>query len=62
MTVTTQLCCKSGGRFSFRLSIPYVGHEYIDGPDWNRKTSIKALDLLEKVYHIPRKQVRFRHI
>lgn len=62
MIVTTQVCCRSGDQFDIRLSIPYAGHEYIDGREWTRKTAKEALDLLEKVYHIPRKTIRFRHL
>jgi hypothetical protein len=49
----------------FRISFWVDGHhrrEYVprnDSETWTRKHSIKALNLLERVYRVNRKKVRF---
>lgn len=45
----------------FRLTIPGVGREFVKDEDggWTRRTARRALDLLENVYHIARRRVRF---
>lgn len=41
----------------------YKNHWFtLRSDDWNRETATEALDILEKVYHICRKNVRFKHV
>lgn len=57
MKVTVERC--SDGYY--RLTIPGVGRESVKDKDgcWTRRTASEALDLLEAVYRIPRRNVRF---
>lgn len=48
----------------YRLVFPWHGHvirEYVDGVCWTRAVAAEALDVLESVYHLPRRKVRFVH-
>jgi len=53
------------GSLRFRLSfyLPVLGYccEYVRAEQWNRKVATEALDLLQHVYGISRKNVRFIH-
>ena len=50
-------------RFRLVFKLPRIGHcvEYVRGESWNRLTASDALDLLQYVYGISRKNVRFIH-
>lgn len=78
MRVKVQECWGGNDRFYFRLLIPSYGRyipgqrfawghstpyvERISGERWNRRTASEALSLLESVYGIPRRVVRFLHV
>ena len=52
------------GKCWFRLVFPRGSswdHEGIPGYLWTRAMARQALDLLEVVYHLPRRKVRFVH-
>ena len=50
-----------GGKDEYqRLTLPDGSREIVREATWNRKAASKALDLLERVYLIPRKSVRFQ--
>ena len=54
--------CTAGGSHYFRLTIPQNGRyvrETIPCDYWSREAATCALDLLEKVYHMKRKNIRF---
>lgn len=64
MKVFVEACCGAGFRFHHRLVFPWHGRtlrESVDGCLWTRATAGQALDLLENVYHLPRRKVRFVH-
>lgn len=52
--------CWNGHKHYFRLTIPpKSSREFVVAEQWGRKEATEALDLLEYVYKIPRKSVRF---
>jgi len=64
MKVLVERCWSSSGGFWFHLRIPYhggVNRDSIPGSSWNRATARQALNLLENVYGLPRRKVRFVH-
>jgi hypothetical protein len=64
MKVFVEGCCGQGFRFYHRLLIPYRGRivrDRVSGYNWTRATARQALDLLEHVYGLPRRAVRFVH-
>lgn len=56
--------CNAGGDTYQRLTIPQSNgqsaRERINSESWNRAAEREALSLLENVYHIKRKTVRFQ--
>lgn len=62
MVVKVERCWAGGEKYYFLLTIPPNGsRERISGEKWTRETATEALDLLEKVYHFPRRNIRFYH-
>jgi len=59
MTVKVEACWGGGDNFYFRLTLPNGTREFVSGDTWNRSKASAARDLLENVYHIPRRNVRF---
>jgi len=59
MTVNVELECSGHGRYRFRLTLPTGEREFIGGDTWTRKSASAALDLLERLYHINRRSIRF---
>jgi hypothetical protein len=54
-----------GAQNAYRLSIPMCEREpaieFVRGDRWGRAQSKDALDLLEHVYGISRKKIKFQH-
>lgn len=48
--------------FRFRLPCTNLCVEYVRSEQWDKKTATEALDLLQYVYGINRRNVRFHHI
>lgn len=49
-----------GGGHTFRITLPDGSRESIRDPGgWDRKTASKVLDLLEHVYKLKRRSIRF---
>jgi hypothetical protein len=50
-------------RFRLTFNLPVIGHccEYVRGEQWDKKVASEALDMLQHVYGISRKNVRFMH-
>lgn len=64
MIVNVEACWPGHGVTSFRLRWTYRGIpacERVSGERWTRKVATEALDLLEQVYKLPRRSIRFRH-
>ena len=64
MKVFVEGCCGANFRFHHRLVFPWRGRwvrDSVDGYHWNRSTAGQALDLLDHVYDLPRRGVRFVH-
>ena len=64
MKIRVDACWGGGDHYYFRLAIPGElvlggGREVVYGDTWDRKTASKALDLLEHVYGVDRRRVRF---
>ena len=59
MKIKVESCWSGCDRFYFRLTLPHGGRERIEGETWTRETARRALDLLESVYHLPRRNIRF---
>jgi hypothetical protein len=57
MKIKTEAC--NGDKPYFRINIPGVGREYVMGEYWTRAVAKQALDLLERVYHLKRRNIRF---
>lgn len=55
--------CWNGKSSYYQITFPYLSkkvRERINKENWNRKAATEALDLLEKVYGLNRKNVRFK--
>lgn len=65
MKVKVEGCWSGGEKFSFRLTFKdrwgRWHREGVSGQDWTRKIASEALDILESLYNIPRRTVRFSH-
>lgn len=61
MQVRVERCWCGGEKFTFRLTMPDGSREFVPGETWTRATAAEALNLLEHVYHVPRRTVRFTH-
>ena len=59
MTVKVELCW-NGKRHKFRLTLPDGSREWSDFPYFNRPARVDALNLLENVYHLDRRKIRFQ--
>lgn len=49
----------------FRLTMPCGSREYVKNPDndwWDRGFATTALDILENLYDVTRRNVRFEHL
>jgi hypothetical protein len=64
MKVKVEACWSGGDNHYFRLTMPDGSRESVT-PDepmiWSRKTATEALNVLESVYHVERRKVRFDH-
>ena len=61
MRIQIERCWSGGDRFTFRLTLPDGAREYVRGEVWNQETATEALNLLERVYGLARRSVRFVH-
>jgi hypothetical protein len=61
MTIKVESCWSGGDKYAFRLTLPNGEREHIGGDKWTRFHASQALDLLESVYGLNRKNIRFRH-
>lgn len=62
MVVRVERCWGGGDKYYFRLTMPNGSRECISGEKWTRAVASEALDLLEGVYHLPRRNIRFYHV
>lgn len=53
--------CFNGHELYFRLTLPDGKRQSIMGDKWVRETSTIALDILERVYGLTRRNIRFIH-
>ena len=66
MKVYVEHCWGGNNKFYFRLTFQHEGRSvrehvgFHDG-NWDRATAIEAKDLLERVYKLNRKNIRFVH-
>ena len=65
MTVKVEQCW-NGRTMTFRLNIPHRGkicRELVGGDTfiWDKATATDALNLIERLYKVPRRNVRFAH-
>ena len=58
MKVKVEACWDGKARY-YRLTMPGGARERINREVWDRKAASEALNLLENVYHLPRRSVRF---
>jgi len=64
MKVFVEGCCGANSRLYHRLVFPWRGRmirESVNGYHWNRSAAKQALDILDHVYDLPRRGVRFVH-
>jgi hypothetical protein len=62
MKIKVEAC--SGSDHYYRLNIPHNGRvcrEFVKGETWGRREATEALDMLEALYHLNRRSVRFDH-
>ena len=52
--------CWAGQEVYHRLTLPDGSRERINSATWNRKAAAEARDLLEHVYHLERRKIRFQ--
>ena len=58
MIVKVEKCW--AGQEVYRLTLPDGSRERINRDTWNRQAASEALDLLEHVYHLERRKIRFQ--
>ena len=61
MKIKVESCWSGGDKFSFRLTLPNGQWESVQGEVWDKQLASEALDLLESVYGLDRKNIRFDH-
>ena len=61
MQVKVEHCNGRYYRLEWKTYNNQICWENVRSEKWGRKTSSEALDILEKLYHIPRKSIRFVH-
>jgi hypothetical protein len=64
MKVFVEACWGSSSGFWQRLVFRQYGRvirDSVPGYLWTRAVASQALNLLESVYHLPRRKVRFKH-
>jgi hypothetical protein len=67
MKIKVESCWAGNSNYNFRLSWVDGGKAFresitcVDGEDWDRSYAIQALNLLENVYGLERKRIRFEH-
>lgn len=52
--------CWAGKEPYQRLTLPDGSRDRIERDTWDRKAATEALDLLENVYHLERRKIRFQ--
>jgi len=67
MKIKVESCWNGGSKFYFRLSWSDGSKNFLEGitldrgTQWDRRYAIQALNLLENVYGLERKRIRFEH-
>ena len=59
MRVKVEQCWAGGDRYNFRFTLPDGKRESLPGYKWGRDVASRALDLLEHVYGLTRRNIRF---
>lgn len=62
MKINVEFCNGGNNKFYFRLIFKNGKREFVNSESWNRKTASKALDLLQNVYGLKRKSIKFNHL
>lgn len=64
MKVKVEGCWSGGNRYHYRLTLPNGAREIIshgEGDSWDRNMASRALDKLENLHGLKRKNIRFDH-
>ena len=49
----------TGHKMGFTVYIPNGGQYFVNGEDWGRKQATEALDIMEKLHGLTRRNIRF---